>query len=87
MRYKIRVTRVQTAERVIRATDEEAAVQKIQAELDKPYGFLGNWTNGGYEIEVVGEEPSLSGMPIAPAAVSSSLMAIQARPSRESRSR
>ena len=40
-RYKIIVRRVQTAERHVRAADEEAAAQKIQAELDRPYGFLG----------------------------------------------
>lgn len=43
VRYKVIIRRVQTAERHDRAADEETAAQKVQAELDRPYGFLGSW--------------------------------------------
>ena len=43
MRYKIVVSRVQTAERHVRAPSEAEALAKVQAELDKPYGFIGGW--------------------------------------------
>lgn len=37
MRYKIQVTRVQVAERWVRATDEEEdAAKKVQEEFDRP---------------------------------------------------
>jgi hypothetical protein len=40
---QIVVRRVQIAERTLRAADEDAAVQKIQAELDRPSAF---WAPG-----------------------------------------
>ena len=43
MRYVLKVTRVQSAERSVRAVDEEAAMQKMQAEIEKPYEDLGSW--------------------------------------------
>lgn len=47
------VTRVQVAERWVRATDEEDAATKVQAEFDRPYGYFGNWTTTTSEVEVV----------------------------------
>lgn len=47
------VTRVQVAERWVRATDEEDAAKKVQAEFDRPYGYFGSWTTTASEIEVV----------------------------------
>jgi excisionase family DNA binding protein len=56
MRYRIRVTRAQVAERAVSAVDEQEAVGKIQAELEKPYSFLGHWTTSAVDIEVIGAE-------------------------------
>jgi len=50
------VTRVQVAERWVRATDEEDAATKVQAEFDRPYGYFGNWTTTTSEVEVVETE-------------------------------
>ena len=36
MRYLLKIIRVQSAKRSGSAADEESAVQKIQAEIDKP---------------------------------------------------
>lgn len=59
MRYRFRVIRTQTAERSIRATDEDAAVQKLREELDQPYGFLGRWENAALEVEFLGVEQNI----------------------------
>jgi excisionase family DNA binding protein len=59
MRYRFRVIRTQTAERSIRATDEDAAVQKLREELDQPYGFLGRWENAALEVELLGVEQNI----------------------------
>lgn len=56
MRYKVQVTRVQVAERWVRATDEEDAAKKVQEEFDRPYGYFGNWTTTTSEVEVVEAE-------------------------------
>jgi excisionase family DNA binding protein len=66
MRYRIRAVRAQAAERVVRASDEEAAVRKVQDELTQPYGFFGRWETLSQEIEVIGVESSLPGTPVAP---------------------
>ncbi|AOX46834.1 hypothetical protein BJP65_14380 [Microbacterium sp. BH-3-3-3] len=55
-RYKVVVTRVQVAERWIRATDEEDAAKKVQDEFSQPYGFFGSWKDVGSEIEVAEAE-------------------------------
>jgi hypothetical protein len=46
--------RVQSVERVVNATDEEAAIAKVEAELQKPYGLLGSWKTVDTQIEVAG---------------------------------
>ena len=56
MRYKVVVTRVQVAERFVRATSEEDAAAKVQAEFDRPYGYFGSWTTTTSEIDVVEAE-------------------------------
>jgi len=63
MRYRIIVRRVQIAERHVRASDEEAAAQKIQAELDRPYGFLGAWQTIDTDLDIVEADNPLSGPP------------------------
>ena len=56
MRYKVVVTRVQVAERFVRATSEEDAAEKVQAEFDRPYGYFGSWKTTTSEIDVVEAE-------------------------------
>lgn len=63
MRYRIVVSRVQTAERFVRATDEDAAIKKVQEELDRPYGFLGGWQTVDTDMDVVEAQSSLPGSP------------------------
>lgn len=53
MRYKVMVTRVQVAERWIRATDEEDAARKAREEFEKPYAYFGHWDTKASEIEIV----------------------------------
>lgn len=56
MRYKVVVTRVQVAERFVRATSEEDAASKVQAEFDRPYGYFGSWKTTNSEVDVVEAE-------------------------------
>jgi len=63
MRYHVRIIRVQTAEKSIRASDEEDAAKRVQAELDKPYGFIGMWTTKAVDLEIVEAQSALSATP------------------------
>lgn len=56
MRYKVVVARVQVAERFVRATSEEDAAAKVQAEFDRPYGYFGSWKTTGTEVDVIEAE-------------------------------
>lgn len=56
MRYKVIVTRVQVAEKWVRATDEEDAARKVQEEFTKPYSYFGNWETKASEVEIVEAE-------------------------------
>lgn len=56
MRYKVVVTRVQVAERFVRAPSDEEAAAKIQAEFDRPYGYFGSWKTTASEVDVVEAE-------------------------------
>lgn len=56
MRYKVVVTRVQVAERFVRAADEEDAAKKVQAEFDRSYGYFGSWKTTTSEVDVVEAE-------------------------------
>lgn len=53
MRYKVIATRVQVAERFVRAPSPEEAAAKVQEEFEKPYGFFGSWKTTGSELDVV----------------------------------
>jgi hypothetical protein len=64
--YRVMVTRVQVAERWVRATDEEDAAKKVQAEFERPYGYFGSWTTAASEIEVVEAEQTTVIMPNPP---------------------
>lgn len=62
MRYKVVVTRVQVAERFLRATSEEVAAKKVQEEFDKPYGYFGSWKTVTSEVDVIeAEQTSIIG--------------------------
>lgn len=52
MRYRIRVSRLQIAERTVRALDEEDAAGRIADELAKPYGFVGTWETIGTDVDI-----------------------------------
>lgn len=65
MRYQLRITHVQSTERSVSATDPEAAMEIIRAELDKPYGFLGSWTTEGHEVEILSVERRLDGIGVS----------------------
>jgi excisionase family DNA binding protein len=56
MRYKVVVTRVQVAERFVRAPSEEEAATKVQQEFDRPYGYFGSWKMTNSEIDVIEAE-------------------------------
>ena len=66
MRYRIRVTRVQVAERSVLAKDEEHAMDKVRTELDQPYGFFGRWQTTATEAEIVAVEPRDGVTPTVP---------------------
>lgn len=66
MRYRIRVVRAQVAERVVRAADEDKALEKVQEELRQPYGFLGRWETTATELEVVSVESATPGLATSP---------------------
>ena len=62
MRYRFRISRLQTADRTIQAKTEESALNKLRAELREPYGLIGGWQQSGeIEIELVGTEDTYQG--------------------------
>ena len=66
MRYRVVVSRLQVAERRVRAVNEEEAVKQIQVELDRPYGFLGSWQTTNTDIDVTETESALDHAPPPP---------------------
>ena len=60
MRYRFRIVRTQFAERVIRASDEDAAMDRLREELNRPYGFFGRWEDASMDVEL----PVLSTAPV-----------------------
>jgi len=63
VKYRVRVIRVEAAEKLVTATDEDDAVRKVQAELAKPYSFLGRWETKAVDLEVVGCEGKAGQLP------------------------
>ena len=59
MKYRVSLHRVQTAERFVRAADEGEAAAKIQAELDRPFGFPVTWATIDTVLEVSATENPL----------------------------
>src|SRR5712691_1516279 len=66
MRYRIRVTRAQVAERSVLAKDEEHAMENVRTELDQPYGFFGRWQTTATEAEIIAVEPREGVTPTVP---------------------
>lgn len=52
-RYRIRIVRAESAERLVDAKDEQAAVEKVQQELERPYSYFGRWERLSTDIEVL----------------------------------
>lgn len=67
MRYRVVVTRVETVERWVAATDEDTAVNMVEGELSRPFAFVGQWETQAAEVRVVEAAPPT---PIQPAASS-----------------
>jgi excisionase family DNA binding protein len=63
VRYRVIVSRVQVAERYVRAVDEQDAVRKVQEELDRPYSFIGGWRTVDTDLDVAEAESPLSQAP------------------------
>jgi excisionase family DNA binding protein len=59
VRYRLRVVRTQTAERVVNAASEEAAIDKVRAELDRPYGLIGPWEVVAIDIDLLATESTV----------------------------
>jgi excisionase family DNA binding protein len=49
------------AERVIRAADEDKAIESVEEELRQPYGFFGRWETTATEVDVLGVEATTPG--------------------------
>lgn len=77
MRYKVVVTRVQVAERFVRATNEEDAASKVQAEFDRPYGYLGSWRTTSSEVDIVEAEQTTVIGPVNLSAAGPMLLSIK----------
>ena len=63
MRYLVRVTKIEAAERWVRSNDEESATQKVRDEMVTPWAWAGSWERLATEVQVVGEEPTKSPPP------------------------
>jgi excisionase family DNA binding protein len=62
----MKITRVQFAEKTVSAADEEGALEKIRVEVQKPYGFLGAWTTGAVDFEIISVESRVGDVPTDP---------------------
>jgi excisionase family DNA binding protein len=52
MRFRVVVSRVQVAERFVRALNEEEAAKKVQTELERSYAFIGGWQTTATDMDV-----------------------------------
>lgn len=53
MRFKVVVTKVEVAELWVRATDEEAAAQKVKEELKTTWAYAGHWERQATQVDVI----------------------------------
>ncbi len=58
------IIRTQTLERTVRAADEQAAYEKVQAEVDKPWGLYG-WETKSVDMRIVNVDSTVEGIPLA----------------------
>jgi hypothetical protein len=63
VRYRVMVSRVQVAERYVRAVDEQDAARKVQEELARPYSFLGGWRTVDTDLDAVEADSPLEKAP------------------------
>lgn len=56
MRFKVVVTKVEVAELWVRATDEEAAAQKVKEELKTTWAYAGHWDRKATQVDVIESE-------------------------------
>jgi len=63
MRFTIEVVRTQVVERTVRAADEQAAYERVQAEVDKPWGLYG-WTTKSVDMRITGVDNVVEGIPL-----------------------
>lgn len=61
MRYKVVVTKVEVAELWVRATNEEAAEQKVKDELKTSWAYAGHWERKATQVDVIESDPELLG--------------------------
>jgi excisionase family DNA binding protein len=64
MRFTVEVVRTQVLERTVRAADDQAAYEKVQAEIDKPWGTYG-WETRSVDMRVVNVDSTVEGIPLA----------------------
>lgn len=64
MRFTVEVVRTQAVERIVRAADEQAAFEKVQAEVDKPWGLYG-WETKSVDLRIVSVNSTVEGIPFA----------------------
>jgi excisionase family DNA binding protein len=64
VRYRVMVSRVQVAERYVRAVDEQDAARKVQEELARPYSFTGGWRTVDTDLDVVEADSPLEKAPV-----------------------
>ncbi|MFB7884971.1 helix-turn-helix domain-containing protein [Microbacterium sp. NPDC056057] len=61
MRYKVVVTKVEVAELWVRATNEEAAEQKVKDELKTSWAYAGHWERKATQVDVIESDPESLG--------------------------
>ena len=64
VRFTVEIIRTQTLERTVRAADEQAAYEKVQAEVDKPWGLYG-WETKSVDMRIVNVDSTVEGIPLA----------------------
>ena len=74
MRFKVVVTKVEVAELWVRATDEEAAAQKVKEELKTTWAYAGHWERKATQVDVIETESESIGSRPAPLAQSGPML-------------
>jgi len=77
MKFKVVVTRVETTEQWVRASDEESAIRKIEEELTRSYAFIGSWEIQANEIRITEVEQTVRVTPPDPLDPNQRLMTLK----------